>query len=659
MTRKEAFHRVPRWRSARILLSVGISAVTIVAIALAVRNIGPVETASAQVPRSSLRTTKGAAANAVRTSATPASGIKTLAVVNGEPITRQQLGQECVRRYGTEVLESMVNKQLILHACQQKGIQITQREVDEEISRLAKKFRMTSDQWIRMLNEERNISPKQYARDIVFPTIALRRLSADSIRVPEEEVNKMLDAELGPRVQVRIISLDNKAEADRVHAMAAAKPESFKKLAEKYSKDSTSASVGGLIAPIRRHVGDPIVEEIAFGLQEGQVSKVFHVANQFFILKCDKYFPANKIGSSQLAAARERIVDHLQEKRTRDVASTLFRKLQEDARVQNVLNNPELSKQMPGVAATINNAPITMRQLSEECIVRHGEEVLDGEINRLLLVQAMRSNKLSIEQPELDAEIERAALAYGFETPDGKPIVKKWLDHVVEQDGATVELYVRDAVWPSVALKKLVGDNVPVTQEDLQRGYDANYGPRAEVLAIVMTNQRQATDVWRMARDNPTAEYFGNLATQYSVEPVSRANLGRVPPIQRNGGRPAIEKAAFELNPGEVSGLTGVDDKWIILYCLGRTEPVVKDFGAVRDELYKDIHEKKLRLEMARLFDTLKETSQIDNFLTGTSQSRKRPKVADRPNNKLDSRVPFAPRGNATTRSRTGTSTNR
>jgi len=64
-------------------------------------------------------------------------------------------------------------------------------------------------------------------------------------------------------------------------------------------------------------------------------------------------------------------------------------------------------------------------------------------------------------------------------------------------------------------------------------------------------------------------------------------------------------------------------DKYIILRCLGRTQPIVKEFDAVKDELYRDIQEKKLRLAMAKEFDRLKDSSQIDNFLAGTSQAGK------------------------------------
>ncbi len=47
---------------------------------------------------------------------------------------------------------------------------------------------------------------------------------------------------------------------------------------------------------------------------------------------------------------------------------------------------------------------------------------------------------------------------------------------------------------------------------------------------------------------------------------------------------------------------------------------MVTDFDAVRDELYRDILEKKLRIAMADEFDRLQRSAQIDNFLSSTSQ---------------------------------------
>ena len=137
-----------------------------------------------------------------------------------------------------------------------------------------------------------------------------------------------------------------------------------------------------------------------------------------------------------------------------------------------------------------------------------------------------------------------------------------------------------------------------------------------------------------VGRSAHSKQFFGELATQYSVEPVSRSNFGKVPPIRKFGGQPIVEEEAYGLEAGQLSGILNVGDKFVILRCLGRTTPVVQDFNAVKGELYKDIHEKKLRIAMADEFDRLKETAQIDNFLAGTSQSgRKIGPTASRPKN--------------------------
>jgi parvulin-like peptidyl-prolyl isomerase len=178
-------------------------------------------------------------------------------------------------------------------------------------------------------------------------------------------------------------------------------------------------------------------------------------------------------------------------------------------------------------------------------------------------------------------------------------------------------------VWPSVALKKLVGDHVEVTDEDLRKGYEANYGPRVRCLAIVVDNQRRAQQVFDLARKNNSSKYFGELAAQYSVEPGSRALNGEVPPIKRHGGQPQLEEEAFQLKPGEISGIIQLGDKFVILRCEGFTKAAEVDFEKVRNDIFEDIHEKKLRVEMASAFENLREGAMIDNYLAGTSHSPK------------------------------------
>jgi hypothetical protein len=345
----------------------------------------------------------------------------------------------------------------------------------------------------------------------------------------------------------------------------------------------------------------------------------------YYILKCEEIMPQQYLSNQQLVEQQSRMKDRIKENKLRASAADFFEKKKKEAQIDLILGDkPEQiqkQQQMPGVAAVVNGRQITLAQLADECITRHGSEVLDGEVNRKILQQELNRKQLTIDKPDIDSEVSRAADAYGFVTADGKPDMERWLKSVTEQPGATVDLYIRDAVWPSVALKKLVGTRVEVTDEDLRRGYESNYGERVEVQAVVCGDQRQAQKVWEMARNNNTEPMFTELAQQYSIEPSSRANGGKVPPIRRFGGSPLIEEEAFKLKLGDISGIIAVDGQYIILRCLGRTKPVPTNFNDVRPELVKDIQEKKLRMLMTKEFDRLRETSQVDNFVAGTSQS--------------------------------------
>jgi parvulin-like peptidyl-prolyl isomerase len=548
-----------------------------------------------------------------------------LAVVNGQQITRQTLADECLRRYGDEVLESMLNKAIILQACQARQITITEQDVEDEIQQIAAKFSLSVENWLNLLQSERNVDPQQYRRDIVWPTLALRRLAAKQIVVTDQEYKTAFESEYGPRVKARLIAVTSQQKADWLVATLRADPGQFAQLAKEHSEDRPTASAYGVIPPIRMHVGDSNLERVAFSLKEGEISPVVQVGNQYLILQCEKQIPRTYISSEQLPQIEQQLKEQIREHKMREASAEVFQTLQTQIQTAKVYGDANLQRQHPGVAAIVGGQQLSLLQLAEECIVRHGPDVLEGEINRLVLLQELRRQEKAVDEQDIDQEVSRAADAYGYVKSDGSPDVQAWLDAVTEGDATTVELYVRDAVWPSVALKKLVGDGVQVTQEDLQKGFEANFGERVEVLAIVLNNHRQAQTVWDMARNNPTDQFFGELANQYSVEPSSRANFGRVPPLRMHSGQPLLEKEAFRLKAGELSGIVAVGDKYIIMRCLGRTQPVVKEFAVVQDELRKDLHEKKLRLAMSKEFERLIDAAQIDNFLAGSSQSGQRP----------------------------------
>lgn len=539
-----------------------------------------------------------------------------MALVNGKDINRKELTDACVQRFGEDVLESIVNKRLITNHCANHNIQVTQADIDAEIDRMAKRFQLGREQWLQMLEKERGVTAQEYARDIVWPTLALRKLADKELQVSPEELQKAHDQEFGPMVRARLIAVSDANKARQIHAQLLANPASFAKIAIEHSEDVNSASIGGLIQPIRRHVGDPAIEAEAFRLQPGQISAIIQVAQQCIILKCEEQLPAQPM---PLAQVQERLIERIKEEKLRDAATGIFEKVQQTAIVQNVYNNPELSKTMPGVVASVNGDNITMQELGNECLLRHGEEVLEGEISRTLLEQELKATGVTVTQQDMDAEMRHAAELAGALDAQGNVDLAKWMEMVVAEQGVTKERYLRDSVWPSAALKKLSANDVKVTEEDVAKGFEANYGERVRCRAIVLGNQRRAQEVWNKARQNASVEYFGDLAAEYSVEPTSKALRGEVPPLGRHGGQKLLEDEAFKLQPGELSQIVQMGDKFIILRCEGRTERMDIDLKDVRQILERDIFEKKLRMVMGEKFEEINSRARVDNYLAGST----------------------------------------
>ncbi|TWU04541.1 peptidylprolyl isomerase [Stieleria varia] len=561
-----------------------------------------------------------ALASTVRSVAAADSSDGIVAVVNAEPITQKMLADASVTRYGKDVLDNVINRQLIMQACNEKGLQVSEQEVAEEINRIAAKFKLTTPDYLKLLDEERDITPGRYAREIIWPMLALRKLVAGQVEPTQQEFNEAYLAQFGEAVKCRMIMVADKTKADSLHREAVANPAGFGNLAKMNSEDETSASVGGLIPPIRRYTGDSRLEEAAFALKDNEVSPLIQIADQWMFLQAVRRIPAATPPTNEMPAIREQIVDRIRDQKIRGAAGELFAKLQRDANVSKVFGNADLQAKFPGVAAIVNEQRITISALASECVKRHGGDVLEGEINRKLLTQGLKKAGKQVSQPDIDQEIAKAAITYGFIGEDGKPNIAAWMESVTSDGQTTPAIYIQDSVWPSVALRKLVEDEIKITEQDVKQGFESSYGERAEILAIVLSDQRTAQKVWKMARDNPSEEFFGRLAEQYSVEPVSASNRGKVPPIRQHSGQPLIEREAFALKPGELSGIIATADKYIVLKSQGRTTPYVTDLEAVRSELVNELTERKTAAAMASTFDRLKTSAEIDNYFIAAKE---------------------------------------
>jgi parvulin-like peptidyl-prolyl isomerase len=188
-----------------------------------------------------------------------------IANVNNQPITRQQLADECLAREGKKVLELLINRTLIDQELHRRKMDVTAAEIDQEIETVARRFGITREGWLRTLDKERGISPFQYARDIIYPAIALRKLSSGRVTVTPSDLKNAFEAQYGEKLRCRMIMVDKSQKAIAIWEQLRQNPGGFEKIAQDQSIDSASRSLGGLVGePITRHAYPQTLSDAAF-----------------------------------------------------------------------------------------------------------------------------------------------------------------------------------------------------------------------------------------------------------------------------------------------------------------------------------------------------------------------------------------------------------
>lgn len=268
------------------------------------------------------------------------------------------------------------------------------------------------------------------------------------------------------------------------------------------------------------------------------------------------------------------------------------------------------------VVARIGKSELTRQALADECVSRFGKEVLDDLINRVIIQEACEKANANVTAEEVNQEVTRIAKRFNLDPP-------AWYSLLEKERNITAKQYRESVIWPMLALKKLAGEKVVVKEDEITQAFVRNYGPRVKVRMILLDRLEDAKKVYNEAKANPDIDTFDRLAQKHSVDPNSKTLGGVVPPIPRYSGNEKLEEVAFRLKPDEVSGIVEVGQpghaRWAILRCEGRTEPVIKDIGQVRDAIYEELVEQKTQLAVAKLFEELKEQTPVDNFFSKTS----------------------------------------
>ena len=225
-----------------------------------------------------------------------------------------------------QLVQRMVDDQLQAQAAVKMQVRVEVQEVDKAIARLAQSQQMTVQQLLGEVNRS-GMSVQDYRLEIRRQLLEGKLLDLrvkGQVRVTEEDMltlyGKLQREErrvLGYSAQWIVVRVppgataEQRAEVRRkadslvVRARAG---EDFGALAQQYSDDSATSSLGGSLGERRPGDLDPSVERVAFGLDLGEVSSPFRYADAFVILRIKSRDPS-RLGT--FAQARDQLAQRV------------------------------------------------------------------------------------------------------------------------------------------------------------------------------------------------------------------------------------------------------------------------------------------------------------------------------------------------------------
>jgi hypothetical protein len=276
-------------------VSLGVALLGVAAGAFCWGRWGGAPTADAQVPPAA-----AAAPNAVTATPGAKPGDYAARVVaylydNKVAVTREELGEYLIARFGAERLDFVVNRKIVEMECAAKGITVDDSEVRVQLDNDLRAFGNISEKdFVSSILRRYNKTLFEWKEDVIRPKLMIAKLVRPTIKVSEDELHKAFQARYGPKVQVRLLVMqkDNprmfdiwsRASKGRAEFLAEAKGQFLPALAARE----------GEVPPIHKNFGDERLEQTAFSLKEGEISPLIDLKDGTHVaMFCEKHLPAD------------------------------------------------------------------------------------------------------------------------------------------------------------------------------------------------------------------------------------------------------------------------------------------------------------------------------------------------------------------------------
>lgn len=237
------------------------------------------------------------------------------------------------------------------------------------------------------------------------------------------------------------------------------------------------------------------------------------------------------------------------------------------------------------IVAKLGDVEITKDEFYDILVEQYGEETLDGMISAKIIELEIEKFNIEVSQEEVDEEYAKMENYYG-----GPEV----LAQTMEQYNMTREDMEKN-IKSNLSMKKLVADDVEVTEEEIKEFYAENgqiFGKEASVNAshILVDTEELANEVLGKLDEG---ESFEDLALEYSID-GSAANGGNLGVFGRGEMVEPFDEAAFSLPVGEISEPVQSNFGYHIIKVNEKVEEEIGSLEDNKDEIKEMILESKI-----------------------------------------------------------------
>jgi len=256
--------------------------------------------------------------------------------------------------------------------------------------------------------------------------------------------------------------------------------------------------------------------------------------------------------------------------------------------------------------ATVNGVDITKAELYDEMYANGGSNMLENLIVKELLSQEAANKNISINEQDVDAEIDRQAVTNDMTADELKQMFLMYY-------GLSEEAF-RGEMEQQVKIRRLLADQIDVTDEEIQQYYDENvdsFTTPEQVRAshILVETEEEAQEILDELKQGAD---FATLAQERSTDTGSAVSGGDLNFFPRGKMVAPFEEAAFSMEIGEVTlEPVRTDHGYHIIKKTDHQQEKVQPLDEVRDEILYKLEDQELTSLLQGWFAELREKADI------------------------------------------------